>query len=63
MTAHAKDCAPCDAARAVVEALRDAYDPLANWDEVEVEGKSQTAYTTELISDVLHKYPVPGGTR
>lgn len=56
---HASDCAPCDAARAVVERLRDEYDPLSNWDEVEVEGVNQTDLTIALVAEVLHRYPIP----
>lgn len=33
---HGSDCAPCDATRAVVRRLRDEWDPLSNWDEVDV---------------------------
>lgn len=60
---HAKDCTPCDAARAVVEALRDDFDPLDNWDEVEVEGRSLTDRTTARVAEVLHRYPTPGARR
>lgn len=62
-TFHAADCAPCDAARAVVAALREDFDPLENWDEVEVEGASVTARTTARVAGVLHRFPVPGGIR
>ncbi len=55
---HAKDCAPCDAARAVVSALREEFDH-ENWDDVEVEGQSVTARTVALVADVLHRYPIP----
>jgi hypothetical protein len=34
--AHASDCAPCDAARAVISELRDQFDPLDNWDDTEL---------------------------
>lgn len=63
MTAvHAQDCAPCDASRAVVEALRTEYDPLNNWDEVTVAGQTQAAFTVGLVAEVLHRFPL-GGAR
>ncbi|MEU0532003.1 hypothetical protein [Amycolatopsis tolypomycina] len=61
--AHAKDCAPCDAARAVVAALREDFDPLENWDEVEVEGESVTTRTIATVAEVLHRYPLGGKAR
>lgn len=60
MTVHAGDCAPCDAARQVVDALRVEYDPLSNWDEVEVDGDTQTALTLRIVADVLHRFPLGG---
>jgi hypothetical protein len=60
---HAADCAPCDAARAVVAALREDFDPLENWDEVELEGASVTDRTIARVAEVLHRYPIPGGNR
>ena len=59
MTVHPRDCAPCDAARAVVDALREQLDPLDNWDEVEVHGRTTTEYTVGLVAEVLHRYPIP----
>lgn len=58
MTVHERDCEPCDAARQVVEALRNEYDPLSNWDDTEVEGVTQTALTVQLVADVLHRFPL-----
>ena len=63
MTVHAKDCAPCDAARAVVAALREEFDPHENWDDVEVEGQSVTVRTVTLVAEVLHRFPIPVSTR
>lgn len=60
---HAADCAPCDAARAVVAALREDFDPLENWDEVEVEGASVTDRTIALVAEVLHRFPSPESDR
>lgn len=60
MTAHERDCAPCDAARQVVQALRAEYDPLDNWDDTEVNGATQTALTEQLVADVLHRFPRGG---
>lgn len=58
MSIHDRDCAACDAARAVVTALREQYDPLDNWDEVSAEGRTQTVFTVQLVADVLHRYPL-----
>lgn len=68
---HAADCAPCDAARAVVAALRDQFDPLDNWDDTELPHPTsgQLITVTELAvgiaAGVLHQYPVPasGGAK
>lgn len=62
MSIHTRDCAPCDAARQVVQALRDEYDPLSNWDEIEVEGDTQTALTLRIVAEVLHRFPLGGPT-
>ncbi|WP_027944249.1 hypothetical protein [Amycolatopsis taiwanensis] len=68
MTVHERDCAPCDAARQAVAELRTQFDPLDNWDEVEVQGKTTTEFATELIASALHRFPLdarprPGATR
>lgn len=60
---HAADCAPCDAARAVVAVLREDFDPLDNWNEVELEGHTLTDRTIARVAEVLHRYPTPGARR
>lgn len=58
---HTSDCAPCDAARAVVVELRTEFDPLDNWDETEVgDGRTVTDLAHSLAAAALHRFPVRG---
>ncbi len=54
---HDRDCAPCDAARAVVAALAESWDPLDNWPEVEIEGISIERHAIATVAGVLHDFP------
>ncbi|PXY27417.1 hypothetical protein [Prauserella muralis] len=66
MTVHERDCAPCDAARAVVDELAAHWDPIGNWDEVEAldgHGGTLRDQAVRLVADVLHRYPLPAPPR
>jgi hypothetical protein len=55
-TVHERDCAPCEAAREVVREMRPQFDPLDNWDEVEIApGITCADYLLALIAGVLHR--------
>lgn len=61
---HASDCAPCDAARAVIAELRTEFDPLDNWDDTEVhDGETTTDRALAHAATALHRFPLPGGAR
>jgi hypothetical protein len=59
---HDRDCAACDAARAVVAALAETWDPLDNWAEVEIEGMTVERHAIATAAGVLHTFP-PMATR
>jgi hypothetical protein len=57
---HERDCAPCAAAREVVEELAAALDPLDNWPDVEVApGLTVERWLVAMAAAVLHRYPTP----
>lgn len=61
-TLHKGDCAPCDAARRVVDALASRWDPLDNWGEFEATEGPGTL-RDELLAvaaETLH-HLLPGG--
>lgn len=58
---HARDCAPCDAARAVVRELAVHMDPLDNWPDVEVgPDMSVTDLLVAVTAETLHNFPIGG---
>lgn len=70
MTVHERDCAPCDAAREVVDRVAERWDPLDHWSEVEATAGPGTLREEflELTAEVLHRFPLgartrPGATR
>jgi hypothetical protein len=57
---HDRDCAPCAAAREVIEALAAALDPLDNWPDVQVaSGLTVERWLIAMAASVLHRYPTP----
>lgn len=58
---HTSDCAPCDAARAVVDALATTWDPGDNWSDVEAINSTYVTLRDEAIAiaaQTLHAYPI-----
>ena len=55
---HARDCAPCDAARQIADELATLWDPLDNWAEVESpyskDGRTLLDEVTGVAAGVLH---------
>lgn len=62
---HERDCAACDAARAVVTAIAEQLDPLDNWAETEVDSKGTSVEQAmrTVVAGVLHSYPGMGPAR
>lgn len=61
---HAHDCAPCDAARQIVDALAGRWDPQGNWLEFEAAVGPGTLNdeAIRIAAGVLHRFPL-GGSR
>lgn len=62
MNVHAHDCAPCDAARQVIDALATTWDPNDQWSEVDSVTKTHPTLRDEAIAiaaDTLHRLPIP----
>jgi hypothetical protein len=55
-TVHGRDCVPCDAARAVVEALAVHWDPNDQWADVELDGVSVQRHAEATVAEVLHDH-------
>lgn len=55
---HARDCAPCDAARQIADELAGVWDPLDNWAEVESpyskDGRTILEEIVGIAAGVLH---------
>lgn len=62
-TVHERDCAPCDAARAVYDEVAAYLDPNDNWPETEIDGVTEQQRLTERIAGALHRVPLGGGSR
>lgn len=62
MTVHERDCAPCDAARQIVDALAARWDPMGNWLEFEAAVGPGTLNdeAVRIAADVLHRFPLGG---
>lgn len=60
--AHQRDCAPCDAARQVIDALAARWDSPDNWSEFEATIGPGTLRdeALDIAATVLHRFPLGG---
>lgn len=60
MTVHERDCAPCDAARQILDRIAERWDPPDNWSEIEAAVGPGTLRDEflELATEVLHRFPL-----
>ncbi len=65
MTFHEHDCAPCHAAREILDEIANRWDPPDNWSEIEAAVGPGTLRDEflEVAADVLHRFPLAGRPR